>query len=54
MPQELGTPLHDGASPPPPATEAAKVERILVNWVEPQSGQGVPCQSLERTKTSFS
>jgi len=52
-PHELGTPEHDGALSCP-LTDEAKVERRLVNFVEPHLGQGVPCQSLDRTKISLS
>ena len=56
IPQELGTPEQVGPSPPElaPATEAAKVERILVRRVEPQAGHGVPSHWRERTRISFS
>lgn len=55
MPQELGTPEHDGAAEVVlPAAEAAKVENFLDNFSEPQCGHFVPCQSLDRTKISLS
>jgi len=55
MPQERGLPLQEasGAGLEPPALEA-KTENFLVNFFEPQWGQGVPCQSLERTRISLS
>ena len=54
MPHELGTPEQDGASPLPPAVADAKVENFLDNCLDPQCGQGVPSQRLERTSTSLS
>lgn len=52
-PHELGTPEHDGPLSCP-LTEEAKVENFFVSRVEPHLGQGVPCQSLERTSSSLS
>jgi hypothetical protein len=52
MTHELGTPEQDGASPP--AVVEAKVENFLASFLEPQCGQGVPSQRLERTSTSLS
>ena len=52
IPQELGTPEQEGASPP--AVVAAKVENFLDSFFEPQCGQGVPSHRLERTSTSLS
>lgn len=47
-------PEQAAPSPPPPGTDAAKVENFLLNRVDPQWGHGVPFQSDERTKTSLS
>lgn len=52
MPQDLGTPEHEGASPP--GLLEAKVENFFSNFFEPQWGQGVPSQRLLRTNTSLS
>ena len=54
MPQELGTPEQEGASPPPPVTDAAKVENFFASRTDPHFGHGVPSQRLERTSTSLS
>lgn len=53
MPQDLGWPVQTGASPPPAVAEA-KVENFLDSFFDPQCGQGVPSQRLERTSTSLS
>jgi hypothetical protein len=50
-PQDFGVPVQDGSAPP--ALEA-KTESFFDNLVEPQRGQGVPAQSLERTRISLS
>jgi len=53
IPQELGIP--EQATPVSPAPVlAAKVENFLFNFAEPQCGQIVPSQWLERTKISLS
>jgi hypothetical protein len=52
MPQELGLPLQEGSELP--AVLAAKVENFFESLSEPQRGQGVPSQLLERTRTSLS
>jgi hypothetical protein len=52
-PQELGTPEQEGTLFCPLTVEA-KVENFLDNFVEPHLGQGVPDQSLERTRISLS
>jgi hypothetical protein len=52
MPQDLGTPEQDGASPP--ALVEAKVENFFPSFLDPQCGQGVPSHRLERTSTSLS
>lgn len=52
IPQDLGTPEQDGADSP--ATLEAKVENFLASLFDPQCGQGVPSQRLERTSTSLS
>jgi hypothetical protein len=54
LPQDLGCPVQAGASALPPAVDDAKVENFLDNFFEPQCGQGVPSQRLERTSTSLS
>jgi hypothetical protein len=36
------------------ATLAENADSFFVNFFEPQCGQGVPCQRLERTRTSLS
>jgi hypothetical protein len=54
MPQERGLPLQESSAAEPPATLEAKTDSFLVNFVAPHLGQGVPCQRLERTKTSLS
>jgi hypothetical protein len=53
IPHEPGVPLHEGASLAPPVEEA-NTENFLSSFVEPQYGHGVPCQSLERTRSSLS
>jgi hypothetical protein len=50
-PQDFGVPVQEGSAPP--ALEA-KTESFFDNLVEPQCGQGVPAQSLERTRISLS
>jgi hypothetical protein len=52
-PQEVGVPLQEGSEPPPLALEA-KTESFFDSLVEPQLGQGVPSQLLERTRISLS
>lgn len=52
FPQELGTLEQEGASPP--ALLEAKVENFFASFFDPQCGQGVPFQRLERTNTSLS
>lgn len=52
MPQDLGWPVQTGAESP--ATLEAKVENFLDSFFDPQCGQGVPSQRLERTSTSLS
>jgi hypothetical protein len=52
-PQELGTPLQEASEPAPLALEA-NTESFFESLVEPQSGQGVPSQLLERTRISLS
>jgi hypothetical protein len=54
MPQELGLPVHVGASPPLPAADDAKTESLFASFVEPQCGHFVPFQALERTRISLS
>jgi len=55
MPQELGTPLHEGADGAvAPAVAEANVENFLDILVEPQCGHFVPSQLLERTRISLS
>lgn len=54
MPQDLGWPVQAGASPLRPAVAEAKVENFLASFFDPQCGQGVPSQRLERTSTSLS
>ncbi len=52
MPQDLGWPVQAGASLP--ALVEAKVENFFASFFDPQCGQGVPSQRLERTSTSLS
>ena len=55
IPQELGVPLHEGASPAlslPP--EEANTESFFESRVEPQWGHSVPFHSIERTRISLS
>lgn len=54
MPQELGTPLQEGAGVVVPAVAEAKVENFLDSFADPQCGHFVPSQSLERTRISLS
>ena len=55
MPQELGVPVHETPSEPPPATLEAKTDNFLVNFFDPHFGQEVaPSQFFERTSTSES
>jgi hypothetical protein len=55
IPQLLGTPEHDGPSPLPPATDAAKVENFFFKCFDPQAGQVVePSQAEVRTRISLS
>jgi len=53
MPQELGLPEQVGASADSPPLDA-NTENFFSSLVEPQRGQGVPFQSVERTSTSLS
>ena len=48
----LGLSAILGASPP--ALLEAKVENFFASFFDPQCGQGVPFQRLERTNTSLS
>ena len=58
-PHDFGVPVH---SPPPadaaeavaPPPDEANTESFFSRRVEPQCGQRVPFQSLERTSTSLS
>jgi hypothetical protein len=52
MPHEPGLPEQD--SDVWPATFEANTDNFLVNFFAPHLGQGVPCQRLERTRTSLS
>ncbi len=57
IPQELGTPEHDGPSAPPPdapAATAAKDDIFFSRRVDPHFGHTVPFQFEERTKSSWS
>lgn len=45
---------HAGAEPPLGATLEAKTDSFLDSFFEPQCGQGVPFQLLDRTSTSLS
>ena len=55
MPQFEGVPEHDAASPPPPATDAAKVENFFLRCFDPQAGQVVePSHEEDRTNISLS
>jgi len=54
-PQQPPPPLaHIGASFPPPELAEAKTENFLDNFFDPQCGQAVPFQALERTRISLS
>lgn len=54
MPHERGLPEQDGgASAASPPLEA-NTDSFFSSLVEPQCGQGVPFQSLDRTSTSLS
>lgn len=54
-PQERGTPEQAAPSSPAPSPPLeAKTESFLASLVEPQCGQAVPSQWLERTSTSLS
>jgi hypothetical protein len=53
--QEPGLPVQAGASPPAsPVAAEAKTENFLLNFFDPQWGQAVPLQLLERTRISLS
>jgi len=52
-PQERGFPVQAGGSSPPPEPDA-NTESFFNSFVEPQCGQGVPFQSVERTSSSLS
>ena len=54
IPQELGVPLHEAPSEDAPPTLDAKTDNFFVNRFAPHLGQAVPCQLLERTRTSLS
>jgi hypothetical protein len=55
IPQDDGLPLQEASAPgDPPLTLEAKTDNFLVNFFAPHLGQGVPCQRLERTRTSLS
>ena len=53
LPQEVGTPEQLAPASSPAALEA-NTESFFCNFTEPQCGQGVPSQALERTSTSLS
>lgn len=44
--------MSQGIGPELPATAGAKVDNCLASFFEPQCGQGVPFQLLERTNNS--
>jgi len=52
-PHERGWPVQAGFAALP-ATLEANTERLFVNFVEPQCGQGVPFHWVERTRISLS
>jgi hypothetical protein len=53
-PHDFGFPLQEGASDPPLAGAEANTESFFKSFLEPQWGQGVPFQLLDRTSTSAS
>ena len=53
MPQELGLPVHVGASLSLPLAEA-NTESFLASFVEPHCGHFVPFHVMERTRISLS
>ena len=40
--------------PPVGETEAEKTDSFFINWVDPQAGHLVPCQSDDRVRISLS
>ena len=52
-PHELGWPVQTGSAAFP-ATLDANTESFFCNFVEPQCGHSVPCQSVVRTRISLS
>jgi hypothetical protein len=53
-PHEPGLPLQEAASDDSPPELEANTDNFFVNRVAPHLGQAVPCQRLERTRTSLS
>jgi hypothetical protein len=51
-PQDLGLPVHTGPSSAPP--EDANTENFFSSFFDPQCGQAVAFDLLERTSTSLS
>jgi hypothetical protein len=54
MPHERGLPLQESATVAAPPVLEAKTDNFFVNRFAPHLGQAVPCQRLERTRTSLS
>jgi hypothetical protein len=54
IPQDPGTPLHDGASAAALPLFDANTESFFDRRVDPQRGHFVPFQSLDRTRISLS
>jgi hypothetical protein len=52
IPQEEGFPVQEGSAPP--AEVEANVENFFSSFLEPQAGQAVPFQWLDRTRISLS
>ena len=49
-----GLPAGQYSAPPSLATDEANTDSFFVNLTDPQLGQRVPFQSLDRTRTSLS
>jgi hypothetical protein len=54
MPHERGFPVHAAAGCSAPAFDDANTDSFFSSFFDPQCGQGVPFQLLDRTNTSLS
>jgi hypothetical protein len=54
LPHEAGLLVQEAPSDDPPPMLEAKTDNFFVNRFAPHLGQAVPCQRLDRTRTSLS